>query len=50
MGTDEVAPQDQASYLKIIDMYKPLLEKLTPEARDKIMKRLGNYHPPPRAL
>ena len=26
MGTDEVAPQDQASYLKIIDMYKPLLE------------------------
>jgi predicted TIM-barrel fold metal-dependent hydrolase len=41
MGTDEVAPQDQASYLKIIDMYKPLLEKLTPEAREKIMK--GNY-------
>jgi predicted TIM-barrel fold metal-dependent hydrolase len=41
MGTDEVAPQDQASYLKIIDMYKPLLDKLTPEAREKIMK--GNY-------
>ena len=41
MGTDEVAPQDQASYLKIMDMYKPLLDKLTPEAREKIMK--GNY-------
>jgi predicted TIM-barrel fold metal-dependent hydrolase len=41
MGTDEVAPQDQASYLKIIDMYKPLLDKLTPETREKIMK--GNY-------
>jgi predicted TIM-barrel fold metal-dependent hydrolase len=41
MGTDEVAPQDQPSYLKIIDKYKPLLEKLTPEAREKIMK--GNY-------
>jgi predicted TIM-barrel fold metal-dependent hydrolase len=41
MGTDEVAPQDQASYLKIIDMYKPLLEKLTPETREMIMK--GNY-------
>jgi hypothetical protein len=41
MGTDEVAPRDQASYLKILDMYKPLLDKLTPEAREKIMK--GNY-------
>jgi hypothetical protein len=41
MGTDEVAPQDQASYLKIMDIYKPLLDKLTPEAREKILK--GNY-------
>jgi predicted TIM-barrel fold metal-dependent hydrolase len=41
MGTDEVAPQDQLSYLKIIDMYKPLLDKLTPETREKLMK--GNY-------
>jgi predicted TIM-barrel fold metal-dependent hydrolase len=41
MGTDEVAPQDQESYLKIIDMYKPLLDKLTPETREKLMK--GNY-------
>jgi hypothetical protein len=41
MGTDEVAPTDQASYLKILDMYKPLLEKLTPEAKQKLLK--GNY-------
>jgi predicted TIM-barrel fold metal-dependent hydrolase len=41
MGTDEVAPQDQASYLKIMDMYKPLLEKLTPDAKQKLLR--GNY-------
>ena len=41
MGTDEVAPNDQASYLKILDMYKPLFDKLTPEAKQKLMK--GNY-------
>jgi len=41
MGTDEVAPSDQASYLKILDMYKPLFEKLTPEAKQKLLR--GNY-------
>lgn len=41
MGTDEVAPNDQASYLKILDIYKPLFEKLTPGAKQKLMK--GNY-------
>lgn len=41
MGTDEVAPPDQKSYLKIMDMYAPLLEKLTPGARQKLLK--GNY-------
>jgi predicted TIM-barrel fold metal-dependent hydrolase len=41
MGTDEVAPADQKSYLKIIDMYAPFLVKLTPEARQKLLK--GNY-------
>src|SRR6476660_3607185 len=41
MGTDEVAPQDQASYLKILGMYKPLFDKLTPEAKQKLLK--GNY-------
>jgi predicted TIM-barrel fold metal-dependent hydrolase len=40
-GTDEVAPKDQASYLKVYDMYAPLLAKLTPEARQKLLK--GNY-------
>jgi predicted TIM-barrel fold metal-dependent hydrolase len=40
-GTDEVAPKDQASYLKVYDMYAPLLERLTPEARRKLLK--GNY-------
>jgi predicted TIM-barrel fold metal-dependent hydrolase len=40
-GTDEVAPSNQASYLKILDMYKPLLDKLTPEAKQKFLK--GNY-------
>jgi hypothetical protein len=41
MGTDEVAPTDQASYLRILEMYKPLLDKLTPEAKQKLLK--GNY-------
>jgi hypothetical protein len=41
MGTDEVAPSDQASYLKILNMYKPLFDKLTPEAKQKLLK--GNY-------
>ena len=41
IGTDEVAPNDQASYLRIMDMYKPLFEKLTPEAKQKLLK--GNY-------
>lgn len=40
-GTDEVAPKDQASYLKIYDMYAPLFAQLTPEASDKLRK--GNY-------
>jgi predicted TIM-barrel fold metal-dependent hydrolase len=41
MGTDEVAPADQKSYLKIMDMYAPMLAKLTPEAKEKLLK--GNY-------
>jgi len=40
-GTDEVAPKDQASYLKVYDMYAPLRAKLTPEARQMLLK--GNY-------
>jgi hypothetical protein len=40
-GTDEVAPKDQAGYLKIYDLYAPLFAKLTPEASEKLRK--GNY-------
>ncbi len=40
-GTDEVAPTEQGSYLKIYDIYAPLFARLTPEARAKLLK--GNY-------
>jgi predicted TIM-barrel fold metal-dependent hydrolase len=40
-GTDEVAPTDQAKYLRVYDMYGPLFAKLTPEASEKVRK--GNY-------
>ncbi len=40
-GTDEVAPTEQAKYLKVYDMYGPLFAKLTPEASEKVRK--GNY-------
>ncbi|MGH9334058.1 MAG: amidohydrolase family protein [Vicinamibacteria bacterium] len=40
-GTDEVAPRDQAHYLKVYGMYAPLFAKLTPEASEKVRK--GNY-------
>jgi hypothetical protein len=40
-GTDEVAPTEQARYLKVYDMYKPLFAQLTPEASEKVRK--GNY-------
>jgi len=37
-GTDEVAPTEQAKYLKVYDMYAPLFAKLTPEASEKLRK------------
>ncbi len=40
-GTDEVAPTDQGAYLKIYDLYQPLLARLTPEATAKLLT--GNY-------
>jgi len=40
-GTDEVAPSEQARYLKVYDMYAPLFAKLTPAASEKL--RMGNY-------
>jgi hypothetical protein len=40
-GTDEVAPADQAKYLKVYDQYAPLFAQLTRAASDKVRK--GNY-------
>jgi Amidohydrolase len=40
-GTDEVAPANQETYLKIYYMYAPLFAKLTPQAKEKLLK--GNY-------
>ena len=41
VGTDEVAPTEQAKYLKVYDMYAPLFAKLAPEVSEKVRK--GNY-------
>jgi predicted TIM-barrel fold metal-dependent hydrolase len=40
-GTDNVAPPDQATQLRVYDMWEPIWAKLTPEASLKIRK--GNY-------
>jgi len=40
-GTDEVAPSDQAKYLKVYSIYGPLWNLLSPEASEKLRK--GNY-------
>jgi hypothetical protein len=40
-GTDEVAPTEQAKYLKVYDLYAPLFAKLSPETSEKLRK--GNY-------
>ncbi len=40
-GTDEVAPKEQAKYLKVYELYTPLFAKLTPEASERVRK--GNY-------
>ncbi len=40
-GTDEVAPKDQASYLRIYDQYAPLWKALSPKASAQL--RMGNY-------
>ena len=40
-GTDEVAPTEQAKYLKVYDLYAPLFAKLAPEVSEKVRK--GNY-------
>jgi predicted TIM-barrel fold metal-dependent hydrolase len=40
-GTDEVAPPDQQTYLRVYDRYAPLWNALTPDASQKI--KIGNY-------
>jgi hypothetical protein len=40
-GTDEVAPPDQAAYVRVYEQYGPLWKALTPEASEKV--RIGNY-------
>lgn len=40
-GTDEVAPKNQQSYLRVYDIYAPLWSALTPEASIKVRKQ--NY-------
>jgi hypothetical protein len=40
-GTDEVAPQDQETYLRVYRQYAPFWEALTPAARAAVTK--GNY-------
>jgi hypothetical protein len=40
-GTDEVAPPDQASYLKVYRLYEPLWKLLTPQTSELVRK--GNY-------
>jgi hypothetical protein len=40
-GTDEVAPSDQTSYLKVYRIYEPLFAQLTPAASEQVRK--GNY-------
>jgi amidohydrolase family protein len=40
-GSDVVAPRSPEAYFAVYEMYKPLWAKLTPEAREKVLK--GNY-------
>ncbi|NEX91378.1 amidohydrolase family protein [Caulobacter sp. 17J65-9] len=40
-GTDVVAPRDAEHYFAVYQMYQPLWDALTPDAREKVLK--GNY-------
>jgi len=40
-GTDVVAPRTPEQYFGVYEMYRPLWVKLTPDAREKVLK--GNY-------
>jgi hypothetical protein len=41
-GTDNVAPKDQATQLRVFDLWKPVFDQLTPEASYAV--RIGNYN------
>jgi hypothetical protein len=41
-GTDNVAPKDQATQLRVFEMWKPVFDLLTPEASQAV--RIGNYN------
>jgi predicted TIM-barrel fold metal-dependent hydrolase len=40
-GTDVVAPSDAQQYFRVFEIYRPFLEKLTPQARALLLR--GNY-------
>jgi predicted TIM-barrel fold metal-dependent hydrolase len=40
-GTDVVAPTDAQMYFRVFDIYRPFLDKLTPNARAQLLR--GNY-------
>jgi predicted TIM-barrel fold metal-dependent hydrolase len=40
-GTDAVAPQTQENYLETYELYRPLLSKLSPDAKHALL--MGNY-------
>lgn len=41
-GTDNVAPKDQATQLRVFDLWKPVFDLVTPEASQAV--RIGNYN------
>lgn len=41
-GTDNVAPRDQATQLRVFNLWKPVFDRLTPEASAAV--RIGNYN------
>ncbi|PWU02484.1 MAG: amidohydrolase [Bacteroidetes bacterium] len=40
-GTDEVAPPSKEKYMKVYNMYAPLLKQLSPDVKQKLL--MGNY-------
>lgn len=41
-GTDNVAPKDQSTQLRVFDLWKPVFDRLTPAASHAV--RIGNYN------